>query len=193
MGAAASQFSISRGSVFIKSCRSPARTGVSHSKISWQLSNLKAQEFDIRPKKKKSIVSNFSALHLAYSLGRRKVKSQKEEKNRCIRHWLCAGAAQPPEAGISPSLGKAQSRSGCPVTEPHHQLSPRCHGWTQSSTHLPQDSSITHPSWPHPTHRLASCLLPGDLHRARHRADPALPVRHFPLARHQPLLMLPTS
>lgn len=119
MGAAASKFSVCRGSVFIKSCRSPARTGVSHSKISWQLFNLKAQEFDIRPKKgkkkKKSIVSNFSARHLAYSRGKRKVKRQKERKTTCIRHCLCAAAAQPPQADISPSPGDAQSRSAPPT------------------------------------------------------------------------------
>lgn len=94
MGAAASKFSVSRGSVFIKSCRSPARTGVSHSKISWQLFNLKAQTLTSdqkKKKKKKSIVSNFSArqalpsaaLHLFYSLGKRKVRSQEEEKRGC--------------------------------------------------------------------------------------------------------------
>lgn len=93
MAAAASRFGISRGSVFIKSCRSAAQTGASHSKASWQLFNPKAQEFDIRQKKKKSIVSNFSAPHLAYSLGESKVKGQKG-KPRSIRHWFCARSSR---------------------------------------------------------------------------------------------------
>lgn len=43
MGAADSKFSISRGFVCIKSCCSEARTGVSHTKISWQLFNVMAE------------------------------------------------------------------------------------------------------------------------------------------------------
>lgn len=69
----------------------------------WQLFNLKAQTLTSDP-----ITSSFSALHLAFGLGKRKVKSQKEEKPRYTRCRLCSTATQ---AGISPSPDDAQRGS----------------------------------------------------------------------------------
>lgn len=108
-GSSCSKFGASRGSVLTQSCRSAGRAGASHSKASWQPLNLKAPEFDTRPR---NAWLATPLLHLACSLARGKEESPEEEKSR-----IKAAAVQPPAAG-SPAPGDAQSGSG-PVPDHH--------------------------------------------------------------------------